>query len=55
LNQLGKQAIGVGVAVVFSGLGTFAIASLLKVIWGLRIAEGEEREGLDLHVHGERG
>jgi Amt family ammonium transporter len=55
LGQFEKQLVGVGVAVMFAGVGTFLIASLLKVIFGLRIPEAEEREGLDLHVHGERG
>src|SRR5207302_271452 len=55
LQQLGKQAIGVAVAIAFAGGGTFVLATLLKALWGLRIAEGEEREGMDLHVHGERG
>jgi Amt family ammonium transporter len=55
LTQLGKQAIGVLVAIGFSGVGTFLIASALKRIFGLRATETEERDGLDLHVHGERG
>ncbi len=55
LGQFGKQVVGVLVAIVFSGLGTFALASLLKRVWGLRASETEERDGLDLHVHGERG
>jgi Amt family ammonium transporter len=55
LGQLGKQAIGAGVAIAFAGVGTFVLASLIKAVWGLRIPENEEREGLDLHVHGERG
>jgi ammonium transporter, Amt family len=55
LAQLGKQAIGAGVAIAFAALGTFVIATLIKAVWGLRIADAEEREGLDLHVHGERG
>jgi Amt family ammonium transporter len=55
LSQLGKQAIGVGVAMLYAGVGTFVIASVLKAIWGLRTSEQEERDGLDLHVHGERG
>ena len=54
-SQLGKQAVGVLVAIVFSGLGTFLLATLLKRVYGLRATEGEERDGLDLHVHGERG
>jgi ammonium transporter, Amt family len=55
LGQLGKQALGVGVAVLFAGLGTFLIATAIRLVFGLRIADAEEREGLDLHVHGERG
>ncbi|MBL8953774.1 MAG: ammonium transporter, partial [Myxococcaceae bacterium] len=55
LTQLGKQALGVAVAIVFAGLGTFVIAKLVNAVYGLRVVEGQEREGLDLHVHGERG
>ncbi|MCU0701949.1 MAG: ammonium transporter [Myxococcaceae bacterium] len=53
--QLGKQALGVAVAIVFAGGGTFVIASILKATMGLRATEQEERDGQDLHVHGERG
>ncbi|MFO0599655.1 MAG: ammonium transporter [Myxococcaceae bacterium] len=53
--QFGKQALGVGVAIVFAGLGTFLLAKLLGAVWGLRTSDAEERDGLDLHVHGERG
>ncbi len=54
-SQFGKQLVGVLVAAAFSGLGTFLIATALKKIYGLRASEAEERDGLDLHVHGERG
>jgi len=54
-GQLGLQAIGVGVAIVFAGAGTFLIASVLKATWGLRVEETEERDGLDVIIHGERG
>ncbi|MBL8917569.1 MAG: ammonium transporter [Myxococcaceae bacterium] len=54
-SQLGKQALGVGVALVFAGGGTFLIATVLKKTMGLRATEQEERDGQDLHVHGERG
>jgi len=54
-TQLGKQALGVGVAIVFAGGATFLIASVLKATMGLRATEQEERDGQDLHVHGERG
>jgi Amt family ammonium transporter len=55
LSQLGKQALGVGVAITFAGVGTFLIAKVLGRLWGLRTTDAEERDGLDLHVHGERG
>ena len=54
-SQFGKQVVGVLVAIGFSGLGTFLIATLLKRVYGLRVTDSEERDGLDLHVHGERG
>jgi len=54
-GQLGKQALGVAVAIVFAGGGTFVIASVLKRVMGLRTTDQEERDGLDIHVHGERG
>ncbi len=55
LSQFGKQALGVGVAIAFAGGGTFVIASVLKPLMGLRTTDQEERDGLDIHVHGERG
>ncbi len=54
-SQLGKQALGVGVALVFAGGMTFLIATVLKKTLGLRATDQEERDGQDLHVHGERG
>jgi Amt family ammonium transporter len=35
--------------------GTLVIGSLLKASMGLRVSEAQEREGLDLTLHGERG
>ena len=54
-SQLGKQAVGVGVTIAFAGAGTFAIAWLINAVWRLRTSDEVERDGLDLHVHGERG
>ncbi|MDP3238096.1 MAG: ammonium transporter [Myxococcales bacterium] len=54
-SQLWKQALGVGVAIVFAGGATFLIATVLKATMGLRVTDQEERDGQDLHVHGERG
>ena len=55
LEQVGKQALGVLAAAAFAGIGTFVIAQALKRLWGLRVSEQQERDGLDVHVHGERG
>jgi Amt family ammonium transporter len=54
-GQFGKQLVGVLVAGAFSALGTYLIATAIQKLWGLRASEAEERDGLDLHVHGERG
>ena len=53
--QLGKQAVGVLVAIVFAGGGTYVLGKLLQLTLGLRVSEGDERDGLDITVHGERG
>ncbi len=54
-TQLGKQAIGVAVAVVFAGLGSLLLGVLTHKVIGLRASERSERDGLDITVHGERG
>ena len=54
-TQLGKQTIGVLVTIAFTSIGTFVIAKLLDTTLGLRVTEQQERDGLDISVHGERG
>lgn len=39
---------------VFTSIGTFILLKVTDVIVGLRVAEEEEREGLDVTQHGER-
>jgi Amt family ammonium transporter len=51
----GKQALAVAVAVAFSALGTLGILKLVDVLVGLRVTADEEREGLDVNLHGEEG
>ena len=51
LNQLAGLAIGWALGIV----GTLAILKLVDVTIGLRIAEQEEVQGLDLSQHGEEG
>ena len=54
-GQVGKQLLAAGSAVAFALLGTLVIGSALKATMGLRVPPAEEREGLDVTLHGERG
>ena len=54
-HQLGLQALGVAVAVVYAGLGTLVIGWLIDKTLGLRVSDQNERDGLDISIHGERG
>jgi Amt family ammonium transporter len=52
--QLVKQAAGAAIAIVFAMFGTFLIARVLKATIGLRTSDEQERDGLDVTMHGER-
>ena len=39
---------------VYSGVGTLILLMITKMLVGLRVSEEEEREGLDLVLHGEQ-
>jgi ammonium transporter, Amt family len=52
--QLVKQAAGAAIAIVFATSGTFLIARVLKATIGLRTSDEQERDGLDVTMHGER-
>jgi Amt family ammonium transporter len=51
---LGKQAVAVGATLVYSGAVTFVLLKIIDASIGLRVSEEEEREGLDVVLHGER-
>ncbi len=52
-EQVGVQALGVGITVLWSGLVSVLAFALVKAVVGLRVAEDAEREGLDITTHGE--
>jgi len=52
--QVGIQLLGVAATVVYTGIATYIILKVVDVIMGLRVSEEDEREGLDLALHGER-
>jgi Amt family ammonium transporter len=54
LAQFEAQVIAVCATLVWSGVVTFVILKVVDVIIGLRVTEEEEREGLDVVLHGER-
>jgi Amt family ammonium transporter len=39
---------------IYSGVGSFIILKIIDMVIGLRVTEEEEREGLDISLHGER-
>ena len=52
---LGKQLLAVLVTIAFSVAGTLAILKFVDAVVGLRVSADEEREGLDINLHGEEG
>jgi ammonium transporter, Amt family len=54
-KQVGVQALGVFAAAAWCALMTFVILKVINATLGLRVSEDQEREGLDLAQHGERG
>jgi Amt family ammonium transporter len=48
------QLIGVLATVAYSLVMTFVILKVIDLVIGLRVTEEEEREGLDVVLHGER-
>ncbi len=54
MAQFILQCEGVASTLVYSGVGTFVLLMVVKAIIGLRVNEEEEREGLDIVLHGEQ-
>src|SRR4051794_19327702 len=54
VHQLWIQCQGVIATLVYSGVGTLILLMITKMLVGLRVDQEEEREGLDLVLHGEQ-
>jgi ammonium transporter, Amt family len=54
LAQFTNQAIAVGATIAYSAIATFVLLKIVDVAVGLRVTDEEEREGLDVVLHGER-
>lgn len=53
LGQLMIQVKGTAITIAYTAIGTFIILKVLDMVIGLRVAEDQEREGLDITLHGE--
>lgn len=53
MEQMGIQLMAVGATIAYSLIATFILLKLIDLVMGLRVAEDEEREGLDITQHGE--
>jgi Amt family ammonium transporter len=53
LAQLWIQAKALGVAILWSAIGTLILAWIVDKVLGLRAPRADERDGLDLTHHGE--
>ena len=51
--QLGAQAIGVVVTSCGASIGTWIALRIVDAVVGLRVSPEQEREGLDVALHGE--
>ena len=48
------QLWGVGTTLIYGFTVSFILLKLIDMTIGLRVSEEEEREGLDISLHGER-
>jgi Amt family ammonium transporter len=53
-EQFGVQLVSVVATLVLALVGTYIILSIVNAVMGLRVADDEERMGLDLSQHNER-
>ena len=54
-SQLVAQFIGVGAVALWSAVATAVLALMCSLAFPMRVSEEEERDGLDIASHGERG
>ncbi len=55
LDQVGVQALAVGVTILWSGFFSYLILKVLDLLIGLRVTKDQEQQGLDIATHEETG
>jgi len=53
LGQVWVQAYGIGATIVYCAVVSFILLKVIDLVIGLRVKEEDEREGLDIRLHGE--
>jgi len=53
-GQLWVQLVSVVATLALAIIGTYILLTIVKAVMGLRVADEEERMGLDLSQHNER-
>jgi len=54
MAQVVTQIEGVLITIAYTAIGTYIILKVLDLVMGLRVTEEQEREGLDIALHGGR-
>ena len=54
LAQLKIQAIAVVATLTYTAIASLVILLIVSAVFGLRVSQEEEREGLDVVLHGEQ-
>ena len=54
LRQLGVQAVAVVATIVYCAIASWILLKITDAVVGLRVTREEEREGLDIVLHGEQ-
>jgi Amt family ammonium transporter len=54
-SMFGAQALGVAVVAAWSAMATAVTALAISRFLPMRVSEDDERQGLDIASHGERG
>ncbi len=53
VGQFGLQILGVGITIVYCAVVTAILIKVIDLVFKIRVDEESEREGLDIHLHGE--
>ncbi len=54
MEQFWHQVVAVGVTIAYSAIATLIILKVVEAVMGLRVTPENEREGLDVVLHGEQ-